>query len=124
MSGKSSKVSITDEYFLANVAKYREIFPKGVVNGKTLRNGSLELTNRFLWFFQTYPQYSWDHVLAATQNYIDQCADFTYCKTSAYFIKKEDKNKTTQSLLADWCEAHLDEEKDSESPIIGFNKLV
>lgn len=120
-----SKLVITDE-FKESVAKYREMFPKGVVSGKALRNGTLELTTRLLWFFREHPQYTWEHVYNATQNYINSFGtDLTYCKTSAYFIKKEDKNKNIISLLADWCEAELDNEKDEPvSPIIGFNKLV
>lgn len=122
---KTSKLANVDDTFAANVAKYRELFPRGVVNGKTLRNGTTELTTRFLWFFKTYPQYTWDHVLNATQHYINSFGiDLTYCKTSGYFIKKEDKNKNMTSLLADWCEAELDEEREKAKPIIGFNKLV
>ena len=124
MGTKVGRTGLLDEAFVANVAKYRELFPKGVVNGKALRNGSIELTNRMLWFFKTYPQYDWEIVLAATHNYLSTLEDFTYCKTSAYFIKKEDKNKNTQCLLADWCEASLDEDKELASPIVGFNKLV
>jgi len=122
---KVQKSKLIDSEFADNVTKYRELFPKGVVNGKALRNGTIELTNRMLWFFKNYPQYTWDHVLNATQNYINSFGtDLTYCKTSAYFIKKEDKNKNTISLLADWCEAELDEEKEPAKPVIGFNKLV
>lgn len=116
---------ITDE-FKAQVAKYREIFPKGVVNGKALRGGSAELTARFVWFFKEFPQYTWDHVLNATQNYINSFGtDLTYCKTAVYFIKKDDKNKNTISLLADWCEAELDTEREEPvKHIIGFNRLI
>lgn len=113
------------EEFKDNVSIYREIFPKGVVDGKPLRGSPSEIAPRILWFFNTYPQYTWDHVLKATQSYIDSFgADFTYCKTSIYFIKKEDKNKNTTSVLADWCEAELDELKESPRPILGFNRLV
>lgn len=122
---KEGKTLGADDLFKANVAKYRELFPKGVVNGRVLRNGSVDLISRMLWFFQTYPQYSWDMVLNATQSYINSLGtDLTYCKTSKYFIKKDDKNKLTISLLAEWCEAELDEDREEVSPIIGFNKLV
>lgn len=122
---KDYKALAVDDIFKANVAKYREIFPRGVIDGRALRNGSLELTNRMVWFFQTYPQYTWDVVLSATKSYINSLGeDLTYCKTSKYFIKKDDKYKVTVSLLADWCEAELDEDKEQASPVIGFNKLV
>lgn len=122
---KTSKISEADEIFKAQVTKYRELFPKGVISGKPLRNGSADLTVRMLWFFKTYPQYTWEHVLSATEKYITSFgADLTYCKTSAYFIRKEDKNKNIISLLADWCEAELDEDKEPVYPVIGFNKLV
>lgn len=122
---KSSKTLEIGEEFKAQVTKYRELFPKGVISGKPLRNGSADLTTRMLWFFKTYPQYTWEHVLSATEKYIMSFGpDLTYCKTSAYFIRKEDKNKNIISLLADWCEAELDEDKEPVNPIIGFNKLV
>jgi hypothetical protein len=113
-----------DESFQENIAKYRKLFPAGVVAGKQLRNSANDLVPRMVWFQKTYPQYTWENILSATEKYIQSLGtDYTYCKTAAYFIKKDDKNKSSISLLATWCEAELDD--DNHVPVnIGFNRLV
>lgn len=120
---KDVTASLGDD-FADNVGRYRKLFPPGMISGRQLRNSVADLTPRMAWFTKTYPQYTWENILSATQKYIDSLVgDYTYCKSAAYFIKKDDKNKTSLSLLATWCEAELDDDN-TESVSIGFNKLV
>lgn len=91
-----------------NVAKYNEMFPKGKKEGSpvSFRTNPRELMDRFMWFFKEYPEYTWDLVFQATEHYLktfDESTGYTYMQTSKYFIKKDDKNKTTTSTLATIC---------------------
>lgn len=119
--------SINDELdvdFRDNVNIYRLLFPKGIVDGKALRSSTNDLVPMFIWFFKTFPQFSWENVLNATRLYLDSHqGNYTYCKTAAYFIKKQDKSKNYISLLATWCEA--EGEADTPPPLSDdFNKVI
>jgi len=81
------------------VNAYREMFPKGVLpSGKLARNNVVNLTKAFTWFFRTYPEYQWDAVLYATQEYVKsfEARKYEFMRTSQYFICKD-----KQSELAD-----------------------
>lgn len=111
--------------FKHSVKKYIDIFPGGIVSGKALRGSISTILPRMNWFMKTYPEYTWDTIYVATRKYIESLDNMTYCKTAGYFIKKDDKNKTTTSLLADWCEAVNNmEEEERNNPALGFNKLA
>lgn len=114
-----------EQEFKENVKKYIHLFPGGIVGGKALRGSINQITPRLAWFMKTYPEYNWDTIHLATEKYIESLDNMTYCKTAGYFIKKDDKNKATTSLLADWCEAVRDiVEEEKKNPIVGFNKLA
>jgi len=116
-----------DEEFKQNVKEYINLFPSGVTSGKALRGSATAIVPRMRWFFHNYPEYTWENVYLATKRYLESLSvsDMTYCKTAAYFVKKDDKSKNTISLLADWCAAVADEDEDqSSSPALGFNKLA
>ena len=113
--------------FGANILKYRDLFPKGAIVGRTLRSSAQDISQRMKWFMQTYPQYTWENILNATENYLRNLSEnnkMEYCKTASYFIKKDDKNKMTVSSLAEWCEAETDPNTEPENPIALFNKLL
>lgn len=120
---KGVKEVITQD-FKQNLLKYRELFPTTKDAGRPVRSTMVDLEPRMQWFFRTYSDYTWDMILNATRKYIEsQSGDYRYCMTSAYFIKKDDKNRSTLSTLATWCEAENDEQPDS-NPFVGFNRLV
>jgi len=99
-----------DKEFSDNVKKYRDLFPAGIQHGRALRTSTTDLSPRFVWFFKTFPAITWDMVFRATEKYIESFGrDLTYCKNSSYFIKKDDKTKSTICDLATWCE-NLDED--------------
>jgi len=116
-----------DEEFKQNVKEYINLFPAGVTAGKALRGSVTAILPRMRWFFHNYPEYTWDNVYIATKKYLESLSgdSMTYCKTAAYFVKKDDKTRNTISLLADWCAATVDEEESQASnPALGFNKLA
>jgi hypothetical protein len=114
-----------DEEFKANVKEYINLFPSGVTSGKALRGSVSTILPRLRWFFNSYPEYTWENVYMATKKYIESLDNMTYCKTAAYFVKKDDKTKNTISLLADWCAAIIDDEDNQKtSPALGFNRLA
>lgn len=121
--------SIQDELgneFTENVKKYKELFPAGIQQGRALRTSVTDLSPRFIWFFKTFPAITWDMVFRATEKYIESFGrDLTYCKNSSYFIKKDDKHKSTISDLATWCENLEEDEADSSyGDYGGFNEVI
>lgn len=115
-----------DKEFTSNVKRYRDLFPAGIQHGRALRTSATDLSPRFVWFFKTYPVITWDMIFRATEKYIDSFGrDLTYCKNSSYFIKKDDKNKSTISDLATWCENLEEDEADSSyGDYGGFNEVI
>jgi hypothetical protein len=104
---------VLGEDFLAKVNEYRELFPKKrLPSGELARQSVKELTDKFVWFFKTYPEYDWDLVLDAADYYIHlkSKTDFQYTVTSSYFIQKTDiYTKLVKSLLADYCQQLVDD---------------
>ena len=90
------------------IKEYNDLFPKGKRenSSSSFRTNPKELFARFKWLFDEYPEYSWEMVLKATRTYVKHYKDennFTYLQSSKYFIKKDDKTKTTTSNLATMC---------------------
>jgi len=115
-----------DKNFSDNVKKYRDLFPAGIQHGRALRTSATDLSPRFVWFFKTFPAITWDMIFRATEKYIESFGrDLTYCKNSSYFIKKDDKSKSTICDLATWCE-NLDEDDDVTGPerYSGLNDVI
>lgn len=103
-SKSSDSIKITSDF----INKYNDLFPKGKRKGASIlyRSNPKELTERFTWFFKTYPEFTESDVIDATIRYVkpfNDTMDYTYMQSSKYFIKKEDKNKTVSSTLADLC---------------------
>jgi hypothetical protein len=108
ITNEKSKPKIPFTEWEENIVKYNELFPTGKKQGSSVyfRTSPKELFSRFKWFFLEYPEYSWDDVIFATKKYIEhhnESDDYTYMQTSKYFIKKDDKNKSTTSNLATLC---------------------
>ncbi len=88
-----------------HIKTFNEMFPKGKKEGTNIsyRTNPKELMERFVWFFKEYPDYTWDQVLEVTQRYVDsfdESTGYTYMQTSKYFVKKDDKFRSTSSTLA------------------------
>jgi hypothetical protein len=102
------KKKIPFEEWQENIVRYNEFFPKGKRpdSAHSYRTNPKELYDRFIWFFNEYPEYTWDLVFQAVEQYADafrESGDYMYMANSKYFIKKEDKNKQVSSTLGSMC---------------------
>lgn len=98
-----------------NIEEYRTIFPaKRVPRVGLLRQTPQELKDKFIWFFKTYPQFTWEDVLNGTDYYIHlkEQENWEYITTSSYFIQRTDNmTKTCRSLLADYAQLAKDKKE-------------
>jgi len=102
---KTSSILMGDE-FLSKIAVYNEIFPnRKLSSGKYARVNIKTLENSFRWFFENY-SYSWDVILKATEKYVDEYSirRYEYMRTSQYFVRKQNTDKTWDSELATYCD--------------------
>jgi hypothetical protein len=105
-SKKKTTVNLLGTNFLDEIKKYNEIFPnKKLSSGKYARSNPKNLENAFRWFFETY-EYTWEVVIKATIKYVDEYSirRYDYMRTSQYFIRKQNTDKTWDSDLATYCE--------------------
>lgn len=123
---KKLTTEILGDNYQAKVKEYRELFPAGknLFNNYTYRQPIEQLTPRFIWFFNQYPDYDWDLVLTVTKKHINDCAgdEYKYLGKSDLFIQRRE-GTMTRSTLASLCEAYL-EEKVNPTVIDDFYKTV
>lgn len=103
---KKSNNAIMGQDFEANALKYNEIFPKmKLPSNKPARSPLKEIITAFREFFKEY-DYTWEIVHAAAAYYIEEeeKKGFKYTRTSRYFIRKQDSDKSWVSDLAGYCE--------------------
>lgn len=108
------KIDITDEY----ITKYLNLFPKGKLpSGKQARADKKNIKSNFTWFFDNYPNYSWDIVLKATALYVDEyeAKGYLYMRTSQYFISKLAPDRTRESELANYCSSIINNDYEADS---------
>lgn len=113
---KKTSMSLMGPEFLDKIKEYTEIFPKfKLPSGKYARTNIKSLEATFRWFFNNY-DYEWKTILKATKNYVEEyeIKNYKYMRTSQYFVRKQNQDKSYDSELADYCEAILngvDEQK-------------
>ena len=93
--------------FSSKVKEYLLIFPnEKLPSGKRAWSDIKNLETNFKWFFENY-KYSWDVILKATAMYVDEyerkSPRYLYMRTSQYFIKKMEPDRSIQSELANYC---------------------
>lgn len=113
-SKKKTTINLLGDNFIDNIKKYNEIFPnKKLSSGKYARTNAKTLENSFRWFFEQY-DYSWDIIFKATARYVDEYSirRYDYMRTSQYFIRKQNTDKTWDSDLATYCEVVINGEDD------------
>lgn len=106
---KKTNTSILGDSYDKNIESYIETFPKEKLpSGKYARVNKKTIEECFRWFFNNY-NYDWSVVLKATQNYVDEyyVNGYKYMRTSQYFIRKAEVDKTWSSELANYCDAVL-----------------
>jgi len=92
--------------FETNAEKYNNIFPKiRLGSNKAARSPIKEIIIAFKWFFENY-EYSWETIHEAAEVYIEteRSKNFKFTRTSKYFIRKQDTDKSWSSDLASYCE--------------------
>jgi hypothetical protein len=116
-SKKKTSTVLMGDSFLEMIQEYVEIFPnKRLSSGKPARVNVKTLENSFRWFFDNY-SYSWDIILEATTKYVDdyEMKNYEFMRTSQYFVRKQNTDKTWDSDLATYCDMILNGEDDFES---------
>jgi hypothetical protein len=91
---------------MIKINEYREIFPDlKLPSGKYARDAAKNLEVNFRWFFKTYT-YDWNTIMEATKKYIREYEQnsYNYMRTCKYFIKKQEKDGSTTSDLANYCD--------------------
>lgn len=120
---KSGAVSIMGEDYEQNIKEYNETFPAiKLPTGKYARTNVGNLKNAFKWFFENY-DYSWDTILEATEKYVEdfEREGYKYMRTSQYFIRKQDVDKSWSSDLANYCEIVLNSDGVDDGPRFSTN---
>jgi hypothetical protein len=108
-SKKKTSKDLMGEIFLDNIKVYNEIFPnKKLSSGKYARVNPKTLENAFRWFFETY-DYDWATIIQATEKYVNEyeIRRYEYMRTSQYFVRKQNTDKTWDSDLATYCDLIL-----------------
>jgi hypothetical protein len=103
---KKTNESLLGLNFSNNINTYNEIFPnKKLSSGKYARVNEKTLENAFRWFFETY-DFTWDIIFKATKKYVNEYSikQYEYMRTSQYFIRKQNTDKTWDSDLATYCD--------------------
>jgi hypothetical protein len=113
---KKTSASLMGPEFIKKIKEYSEIFPKfKLPSGKYARTNIKTLESTFRWFFNNF-DYEWETILTAAKNYVEEYEmnNYKYMRTSQYFVRKQNQDKTYDSELADYCEALIngvDEQK-------------
>jgi hypothetical protein len=92
--------------YVENIQKYVELFPdKKLSSGRYARVNPKNLDGAFKWFFETY-DYTWETILLATEKYVSEyeMKRFEYMRTSQYFLRKQNLDKSFESELANYCD--------------------
>lgn len=108
------------------IEKYRLIFPEiRLPSGKYARDAVKNLEVNFRWFFRTH-DYDWDTILKATEKYVQEyrSKDWAFMRTSKYFIKKQEKDGSVTSDLANYCDMIRTGEGDREQDNFRFEEKV
>ena len=92
--------------FEVNAEKYNEIFPRmKLPSNKPARSPLKEIVMAFREFFKDY-DYTWEEIHMAAAYYIEEESrkGYKYTRTSRYFIRKQDQDKSWISDLAGYCD--------------------
>jgi hypothetical protein len=121
---KKTTKDLLGDNFTNNIKFYVEIFPnRKLSSGKYARVNPKNLENSFRWFFENY-DYDWDMIFKATKKYIYDYSlkNYEYMRTSQYFIRKQNTDKSYDSELADYCNM-IDNVLDDEVVFIKERRL-
>ena len=112
---KTSKNLMGDDFDIC-IKTYNNTFPaKKLGSGKYAKTNIKNLETGFRWFFENY-DYTWETVLNATKKYVLEYSlkNYEYMRTSQYFIRKQNSDKSFESDLATYCDILLDGSSNEE----------
>ena len=105
-SKKKTSKNLMGDNFDVKIKLYNSLFPaKKLGSGKYARTNVKNLESGFRWFFENY-DYSWDTIIKATEIYVEEYSlkNYEYMRTSQYFIRKQNLDKSFESDLANYCD--------------------
>lgn len=108
------------------VEAYRAKWPSGKLPSKQYARVNIKnLETAFKWFFANY-SYDWDTIMKATDRYLDEyeAQGYKFMRTSQYFIRKADNEKSTNSDLANYCDHVLSGESSDRAGTYIFPEKV
>ncbi len=120
---KKTSKDLMGDNFMQKIDAYVKLFPnKKLSSGKYARVPAKSLEGSFRWFFENY-DYDWQTIFAATQKYINEyeTKNYDYMRTSRYFLRKQNLDKSWDSDLATYCEFLNDTPDVDENP---FEELI
>ncbi len=123
-SKKKTSSDLMGDNFENKIKLYNSLFPsKKLGSGKYARTNIKTLEASFRWFFDTY-DYDWHTILLATKKYVLEykMKNYEYMRTSQYFIRKQNTDKSFESDLATYCD--MLNEVDSNEEDIFKEKIV
>lgn len=91
--------------YKSKLKEYNELFPNvKLPSGKAARSALSNVETRMRWFFENH-DFSWETIMEATTMYINeyQSNNWKFMRTSQYFIKKQERDGTINSDLANYC---------------------
>lgn len=112
IQNKKSNNALMGDNFEVNAEKYNNIFPRMKLgSNKPARAPIKEILTAFKWFFDEYT-YDWETIIQAASMYIEseRAKGFKFTRTSKYFIRKQDQDKSWTSDLASYCDLVLNGE--------------
>lgn len=121
---KKTNAAVMGDDFREQIKKYNDMWPKmRLPTGKAARSAIGNLEPAFRWFFENY-EFTWEQVMRATAYYLDEkeADNWNFTRTSQYFIRKQNTDKTWASELADYCQ--LIEDGGDQSDDTHFSEKV
>jgi len=115
---KKTSTTLMGPEFIKKIKEYSEIFPKfKLPSGKYARTNIKTLETTFRWFFNNF-DYEWETILKAAKIYVEEyeMKHYKYMRTSQYFVRKQNQDKSNDSELADYCEALLNGTEEMKNP--------
>ena len=105
VSKKKTSTQLIGADYKERIDEYISLFPNvKLPSGKAARSAFKNVENCFRWFFENH-EYDWETVLQATENYVNeyQRKNWKFMRTSQYFIRKMEADRTFNSDLANYC---------------------
>ena len=103
---KKTDIAVMGNSYEDNITKYNDLWPKiKLPSNKAARSAKGNLKAPLRWFFENF-EFTWEQVMKATAYYLDEKEkdSWNYCRTSQYFIRKQNTDKSWASELADYCQ--------------------